>query len=101
MANGYPRGWSYRPAPYSANPHISVQYELNFGKEVVVPGDKLKFKGERQTFTFVRLAHNAKLDVTWIDCLSPQGETRSFHVGKLKTVVRPKRSRRKKVNVVN
>ena len=100
MGTGLPRGWTWSVEPYAVNPDITVQFELDFNKDKILPGDKLKFKNMRGTFVFVRLAHNQRLDSTWIDCFDHDTkETRSFHVAKLKTVIRPKKSRRKKVNV--
>lgn len=88
-----------RPA-YAVNPDISVFYELKFGKDIIKPGDALKFKDVRGSFKFIQLAHNAKLDVTWIDCFSIEtGEYRAFYVEKLKGVVHAKKSIRKKMNV--
>lgn len=85
---------------YKVNPDISVFYELKFGKDVIQPGDMLKFKDVRGSFRFVQLAHNVKLDVTWIDCYNPTtGEYRSFYVDKLKGIVHAKKSIRKKMNV--
>lgn len=85
---------------YSVNPDISVFYELKFGKEIIKPGDMLKFKDIRGTFRFIQLAHNIKKDVTWIDCFSPAtGEYRSFYVERLRGIVRAKKSIRKKMNV--
>lgn len=93
-----PRGWKHVVEPYQVNPDISVVYELDFNNDVIKPGDKIKFKNIRGTFTFSRLAHNRVLDSTWIDCVDDKTkETRSFHLAKLKMVIRPKRSRRKKV----
>lgn len=93
------RGSDESPS-YRVNPDISVFYELKFGKDVIKPGDSLKFKDVRGTFKFIRLAHNIKKDVTWIDCFSPAtGEYRSFYVDKLKGIVRAKKSIRKKLNV--
>jgi hypothetical protein len=87
-------------ASYKVNPDISVFYELKFGKTVIEPGDSLKFKDVRGSFRFIRLAHNIKKDVTWIDCYSPStGEYRSFYVDRLKGVVHAKKSIRKKMNV--
>lgn len=87
----------YNPEPYQVNPDICVLYQLDFYGDLIKPGDKLKFKNDRSTYVFVRLAHNVKLDSTWIDCTDfDTKETRSFHVSKLKLVVRPKKSRRKK-----
>lgn len=85
---------------YGVNPDISVFYELKFGKDIIKPGDNLKFKDVRGSFRFIRLAHNIKKDVTWIDCYSPAtGEYRSFYVERLKGVVHAKKSIRKKMNV--
>jgi hypothetical protein len=85
---------------YGVNPDISVFYELKFGKDIIKPGDSLKFKDVRGSFRFIRLAHNIKKDVTWIDCYSPTtGEYRSFYVDRLKGVVHAKKSIRKKMNV--
>lgn len=95
-----PRGWKHVVEPYAVNPDICVFYELEFKNDIIKPGDKIKFKGERGTFTFTRLAHNQALDVTWIDCMDNQTKNfRSFYVAKLKLVIRPKRSRRKKISV--
>jgi hypothetical protein len=66
-------------------------------KDVIKPGDQIKFKNIKSLYTFIHMAHNEKLDVTWIDCRdSATGEYRSFYVDRLKTVVRAKKSRRKK-----
>lgn len=101
MAKGYPRGWKYDRAPYAVNPDIVVQYELQFNNDLIKPGDKIKFKNIRGTFEFKWLAHNCRLDSTWIDCYDVSTrELRSFHLAKLKAVIRPKKSRRKKKAVV-
>jgi hypothetical protein len=95
-----PRKTSDELPSYKVNPDISVFYELKFGKDIIKPGDNLKFKDVRGSFKFIRLAHNVKKDVTWIDCYSPTtGEYRSFYVDKLKGIVHAKRSIRKKMNV--
>jgi hypothetical protein len=87
------------PVTYKVNPDISVFYELKFGNDMIKPGDVLKFKDIRGTYKFIRLAHNIKLDTTWIDCMDPAtGEHRSFYVNRLKSVVRAKKSIRKKLN---
>jgi hypothetical protein len=85
---------------YGANPDISVFYELKFGNKTIEPGDTLKFKEVRGTFKFIRLAHNVKKEVSWIECYSPTtGEYRFFYVDRLKSVVGAKRGARKKINV--
>jgi hypothetical protein len=95
-----PRKTSDELPSYKVNPDISVFYELKFGKDTIKPGDNLKFKDVRGSFKFIRLAHNVKKDVTWIDCYSPTtGEYRSFYVDKLKGIVHAKKSIRKKMNV--
>lgn len=87
-----------RPA-YAVNPDISVFYELKFGKDTIQPGDMLKFKDVRGSFRFIQLAHNARLDRTWIDCYdSITGEYRAFYVDRLKGIVHAKKSIRKKMN---
>lgn len=89
-----------QPTHYGVNHDISVFYELKFGKDIIKPGDSLKFKDVRGLFRFIRLAHNIKKDVTWIDCYSPTtGEYKSFYVDRLKGVVHAKKSIRKKMNV--
>lgn len=83
--------------PYSMNENIHVYYELEFLKDVIKPGDKITFKGVRGEFIFILMAHNSEKDVTWIDCSNPAtGEYRAFYVDRLKSVVRAKKSRRKK-----
>jgi hypothetical protein len=83
--------------PYGHNDKISVYYELAFLNDVIKPGDTIKFKNVRGQFTFLKFVHNSELDVSWIDCMDGKTkEFRSFYIEKLKTVVRPKRSRRKK-----
>jgi hypothetical protein len=84
--------------PYFHNENIHVFYELEFGKDVIKPGDPLKFKNTRGQFRFIKWVHNSDRDVTWIDCMDiKDGQFRSFYIQMLKGVVRPKRSRRKKV----
>lgn len=87
----------YEYVPYSMNDDIHVYYELEFLKDTIKPGDKIKFKNVRGHFVFLHMAHNSALDVTWIDCRNPEtGEYRSFYVDRLKSLVRDKKSRRKK-----
>jgi hypothetical protein len=84
---------------YPLNESIHVQYELEFGKDIIKPGNKIRIKNDRNIYQFRCLAHNISLDKTWIDCISADGGWRSFPVSKLKCLVKPKRSRRKKANV--
>lgn len=91
-----PESW-YKDA-YGYNDDIHVQWELAFGKDVIVPGTQIRFKNDRGYYKFRCLAHNKELDVTWIDAVNVMTQAiHSFHVARLKCVVKPKRSRRKKV----
>lgn len=84
--------------PYSANDDIVVFYELEFNDDVIKPGDKIKLKNERGWYVFLHLAHNVKLDTTWIDTLDQTtGGWKSVRIDKIKLVDRPKRSYRKKI----
>jgi len=83
--------------PYN-NPDIVVYTELEFGKDIIKPGDKIKIKNARGYFIFHKWVHNTHLDVTWIDCMNPNtGEFRSFYMDNLKGVHRAKKSIRKKL----
>jgi hypothetical protein len=84
------------PPPYAVNPDIYVLYELQFGNDLIKPGTKIKFKNDRTIYLFRLLAHNKKLDQSWIDVMEEGGGWRSFRVENLKSVVKPKRSRRHK-----
>lgn len=84
---------------YSLNNDIHVQYELQFKKDLVKPGNPIKIENERGVFKFRCIAHNIKLDVTWIDCMDSEGQFRSFPIDQFKLLVKPKRSRAKKPNV--
>lgn len=80
--------------PYHGNNAIVVMYELDFNGDKIVPGDKIKIKGERGTFTFLHIAHNTLLDKQWIDCMDVDAGTfRAFYIDRLKTVIRPKKKR--------
>lgn len=87
--------------PYGHNPSIYVAYELPFGRDLMKPGDVLKIKNQRGTYRFLKVAHNADLDVTWVDVMNVKdGQYHSFYVEKIKLIVRPKKSRRKKQSVI-
>lgn len=84
--------------PYRNNPNVYVYYELNFKNDVIKPKDRIKIKFDRDTYIFLRLAHHVKNDTTWVDCISEKkGSWHSFHVDSIQRVIRPKRSRRKKI----
>lgn len=82
---------------YLGKDNIDVQYELAFGRDIIRPGMQIRFKNDRGYYKFRCLAHNRELDVTWIDAVNAlTGAMHSFHVARLKCLVKPKRSRRKK-----
>lgn len=84
------------------SPNILCYYELEFKKDIIKPGEIIKFKGERGSFKFYKWAHNSEKDVQWIDCLEiGTGRYRSFYIHDLKGVLRPKKSRRKKHDVTD
>ena len=84
--------------PFGHNPKISVYYELEFGKDVIKPGDKIRFKNLRGIYIFHKWVHNSELDITWIDCMDTKtAEFKSFYIEKLKGVHRAKKSIRKKL----
>lgn len=85
---------------YLANDKIDVQYELAFGKDTITPGTQIRFKNDRGYYKFRCLAHHTELDSTWIDAVNVMtGAMHSFHIARLKCIVKPKRSRRKKTSV--
>lgn len=71
--------------------------EFYFKGRLLMPGDKLKFKGTRGVFTFERVWSNTEKDVQWINCLEDKTQQfRAFYVDRLSSIVIPKKSRRKK-----
>lgn len=85
---------------YIGMDHIVAQYELQFEGDLIKPGDRIKIKNKRSSFVFRCLAHNVRLDTTWIDCIDEEsGEWRSFRVHEIKCLIKPKKSRRKKKNL--
>lgn len=89
------------PIPAIDNSHLYVYYELEFGKSIIKPGDKLKIKNERGNFIFVKWVHNTKTDTSWIDCLdnNQTKHFRSFRIDRIKSLIKPKKSRAKKIDV--
>ena len=83
--------------PYGGNPNIIINYELPFGKDIIKPGDKIKFKNDRDTYIFQRACSHLVTGNDWIDCLSINKKSfQSMRMEKLKRVIRPKRSRAKR-----
>lgn len=86
-----------KPEYSGSKSEIVVYYELPFASDIIKPGDKIKIKNTRGMFIFNRLVHNISLNVQWVDCLDPKtGMYRSFYTNKINSVVRPKRSRKKR-----
>jgi hypothetical protein len=84
--------------PYQNNEHVVVYYELAFKNDTIRPGDKFKRKFDRDTYVFLRLAHHIKNDSTWVDALSEQRKSwHSIRIEDIQKVIRPKKSRRKKI----
>jgi len=84
--------------PFQHNPNITCYYELEFGRDVIKPGDKIRFKNNRGYYVFHKWVHNSELDVTWIDCMDMKSyEFKSFYIEQLKGVHRAKKSIRKKL----
>lgn len=84
--------------PYGHNDRITCYYELDFGKDVIKPGDKIRFKNARGFYVFKKWVHNFELDVQWIDVIDPStSEYKSFYMERLKGVHRAKKSIRKKL----
>lgn len=82
--------------PYWNNPNISVQYELDWGREKIVPGTLIKIKKDRSQYRFTRLVSDSATGKVWIDCLNVSlGGFYSFYVDRISGLVY-KRSRRTK-----
>lgn len=87
--------------PYNYNDNIFVSYEFPFGRDTMKPGDILKIKNQRGKFRFLKVAHHAGKDVTWVDVMNvDNGQFHSFYIDRVKLIVRPKKSRRKKQSVI-
>jgi hypothetical protein len=84
--------------PYQNNPNVVVYYELQVGRDLMVPKTKFKKKYDRDIYQFLCLAHHIPNDNTWVDAYSvTRGSRHSIRVEDIQRVVKPKRSRRKKV----
>lgn len=82
---------------YRNSEKIVPTFEFQSGKDVVRPGALIRIKGKTGTYRFRCLATNTELDVTWIDCIENKtGHYRSFYIEEFKSLVKPKKSRRRK-----
>lgn len=85
--------------PYQNNPNVIVYYELQVGKDMLVPKAKFKKKYDRDTYQFLWMAHHIENDNTWVDAYSvSRGSRHSIRLEDIQRVVKPKRSRRKKID---
>ena len=91
---------SVQQKSFAWNNSISIFYEITHGKDVITPGTQLRFKYQRGTFKFIKMVKNNDLDVVWIDCMETKtGVFRSFYLEKLSGVVKPKKTRKKRIVV--
>lgn len=74
------------------NPSWVVSFEYQHGKDLIVPGTAIKFKGQRGTFKFNKHVINRELNTEWIDVVGDTGY-RSFYVHDLKGIIKPKKKR--------
>jgi hypothetical protein len=81
--------------PMNLNPNWIVTEEYSYGKDLIVPGDKIKIKFERGEYKFIHHVFHIKKEVEWIDCIGPEG-FRSFYTDQLKGKVKAKKFRKKK-----
>jgi hypothetical protein len=86
------------------NPDIVVSYEMQLNGQTLKTGDPVKIKHDHNLYRFRCLAHNVKLDTTWVDLVVVNdrnsarqltGGFRSVRPEQLKTIA-VKRSRRGK-----
>jgi hypothetical protein len=92
-----------RPATVSDQLYVGdnkvVAFEFPFGKDVIRTGDKIKIRNQRGTYRFYKIVHHTELDVTWVDVMNVDtGQWHSFYIDRVKTLIKPKRSYRKRVN---
>lgn len=82
---------------WKGHEYIIPQFEFKAGRDMVRPGQLIRIKGKQGTFKFRCLATNTRQDVTWIECVETKtGHFRAFHIEEFKSIVKPKKSRRKK-----
>lgn len=78
--------------------HILHYYEWPFEGDIIKSGDVVRFKNVRGTFKVLKFVHNTESNIQWVDCMRVEtGEYVSYYLDKIKYVIRPKKSRRKKV----
>lgn len=89
-----PRKIEWWDNAYKFHDDITAIYELKWNSRLILPGELIKFKHQRgKVYKFRCIAHNIKLDRTWIDCLDKEGQYRSFEIEDLAGPL-PKRRKR-------
>lgn len=79
---------------YEGMPDVTVTYSMTHGKDTIMPGTRIKVKGQRGEFLFRCAA--SKGESVWFDCLGPEKQWHSFRPDKLKGMVKPRKFRRRK-----
>lgn len=74
------------------NPNWEVKLEYQHGKDLIVPGTEIRFKGIRGTFKFQKYVKNTNLNVEWFDVVGISGY-RSFYLHDFKGIIKPKKKR--------
>ncbi len=81
---------------WSHDVNKSVYYEFEFKNRTVTPGTTLTLKYDRTKYKFVCYVHDARLDSTWLELISPEG-FKSVRIDRVSKVIwTTKRSRAKK-----
>ncbi len=78
---------------YSGHTNLEVEYEMEHGKDIILPGHPIRIKNLRGEFKFRCFVTDSVSGDTWFDCLSQDGQWRSFRVDQLKGPVRTKKRR--------
>lgn len=79
----------------SYNPNWEVSFEYQHGKDLIVKGTEIRFKYARGTYKFEKYVKNTATGTEWIDTVGPEGY-KSFYLGDLKGIIKPKKKRVKK-----
>lgn len=94
MAKYSPKPSLWWERAYEGISDIEVTYELQHGKDTIVPGTRIKVKNQRGEFLFRCVAKRGEGE--WFDCIGPEKQWHSFRLTQLKGMVKPRKFRRKK-----
>lgn len=81
-----------KPVVVTYNPDWEVFLEYQHGKDLIVKGTEIKFKYARGIYKFQKHVKNIKTGTEWLDVVGPDGY-RSFYLGDLKGIIKPKKKR--------